>query len=104
MYQLIEASPPQKFEPNDTLMNRLFGLALVNFVLSLFAQLLTQKAKSFTLVNDDPQSLEKFYKEWTLPVKVWALSYTFGLLYACMMVYMLMKASTADEHNSGLFN
>ena len=85
-------------------MNRLFGLALVNFVLSLFAQLLTQRAKSFVLNDDSPQNLEKFYKEWTFPVKVWALSYTFGLLYACMMVYMLMKASTADDNKSRLFN
>ena len=103
MFQLLETNQ-QSFEPNDTLMNRLFGLALVNFVLSLFAQLLTQKAKAFTLDENDPQSLEKFYKEWTFPVKVWALDYTVGILYACVMVYMLMKASTADEHNSGVFN
>ena len=48
--------------------------------------------------------MEKFYKEWTLPVKAWALSYTFGILYACMVVYLLMKQSTADEKNPALFN
>ena len=48
--------------------------------------------------------MEKFYKEWTLPVKAWALSYTFGILYACTVVYLLMKQSTADEKNPALFN
>ena len=56
MYSLMDAHPANQpiFYPKDSFMNRLFGLALVNFALSMFAQILTQKAKSFVVDDTDP--------------------------------------------------
>ena len=50
------------FYPKDSFMNQLFGLALLNFGLSLGAQILTQKAKSFEMADNSPQSYELFYE------------------------------------------
>ena len=48
--------------------------------------------------------MEKFYEEWTLPVKTWALSYSVSIIYSIVMVYFLLKMSTADERHPGLFD
>ena len=48
--------------------------------------------------------MELFYKEWTLPVKTWAISYAVNILYAIVLVYTLIKICSADEQNQGMFN
>ena len=48
--------------------------------------------------------MEMFYKEWTLPVKTWALSYAVNIVYAIVMVYTLIKICGSDEHHPGLFD
>ena len=81
-------------------MNRVVGLAIVNLALVLFAQVVTYWTKSLNLRTDE---LEEFYKSWTLPVKAWSFSYTVGLLYAFVTVYLIYRAVGATSSNPQAF-
>ena len=78
-------------------MNRFVGLAIVNLALTTFAQVVTYWTKSLNLSTNE---LEEFYKAWILPVKAWSFSYTIGLLYASMTVYLLYRAVKSTDTNS----
>ena len=81
-------------------MNRVVGLAIINLALVLFAQVVTFWTKSLNLSTND---LEGFYKSWTLPVKAWSFSYTVGLLYAFVTVYLIYRAVKATDSNPQTF-
>ena len=82
-------------------MNRVVGLAIINLALVLFAQVVTFWTKSLNLSTND---LEGFYKSWTLPVKAWSFSYTVGLLYALVTVYLIYRAVKAIDSNPQAFS
>ena len=95
--QNLQTASKVQFEPKRKLMNRFVGLAIVNLALTTFAQVVTYWTKSLNLSTNE---LEEFYKAWILPVKAWSFSYTIGMLYAFMTVYLLYRAVRSTDANS----